>query len=208
MIDITAFVDQEHFAVEVTSLMPEVFAAYLVAKDLAAAANPIAVATVQAEIESVASIAAVEPVTVTAAFGMVTNLMHFVVIVAALEPLIVVACVQSAGSFACLSCQIEVQGPAVAATQGHYFPTVDAYLIGCFVDLLTVVVVVVVAGLKDYSAVQATSAVAAYHQHYSVAQASDHVAYWLHLPETPKAVAAAAVEPISTVEPLGFAADE
>ena len=210
MIDITAFVDQEHFAVEVTSLMPEVFAAYLVAKDLAAAANPIAVATVQAEIESVASIAAVEPVTVTAAFGMVTNLRHFVVIVAALEPLIVVACVQSAGSFACLSCQIEVQGPAVAATQGHYFPTVDAYLIGCFVDLLTVavVVVVVVAGLKDYSAVQATSAVAAYHQHYSVAQASDHVAYWLHLPETPKAVAAAAVEPISTVEPLGFAADE
>lgn len=122
--------------------MLEVFAAYPVARDLAAAANPAAVATVQAEIESVASIAAVEPVAVTAVFEKVTNLMHFAVIVAAWEPLIVVACVQSAGSFACLmSC-------------------VDAYLIGCSVGLLTVAVV---ASLKDYSAVKATSVVAACH---------------------------------------------
>ena len=101
-IDIIAFIEQEHFAVEVRSLMPEVFA-YLVATDLSAAASPIAVATVQAEIEPEPSFAAVEPVVVAAVFGMLTNLMHFVVTVVAMEPSIVVACVQSAGLFACLS---------------------------------------------------------------------------------------------------------
>lgn len=140
VIGTTAFVDQEHLIVEVRDLRPEVFVAYLVARDLVAVANPTVVATVQVEIESVASIAAVEPEAVTAALEMVTNLMHFAVIV--------VARVQSAGLFACLSCQVEVQGPAVAVTQGHYYPAVDAYLIGCFADLLTVAA----AGLKDYSA--------------------------------------------------------
>lgn len=149
VIGITAFVDQEHLIVEVRDLRPEVFAAHLVARDLVAVANPTVVAIVQVEIESVASIAAVEPEAVTAALEMVTNLMHFAVIVVELEPATVVAHVQSAGLFACLSCQIEVQGPAVAVTQGHYYPAVDAYLIGCFADLLTVAA----AGLKDYSAV-------------------------------------------------------
>lgn len=91
MIDIVAFADQVHFAVEAKNPMPGIFVAYLVVRDWAAAANPTAVATVQAEIVSVASIAAVEPVAVIAALEMVINLIHFVVIVAALEPLIVVA---------------------------------------------------------------------------------------------------------------------
>lgn len=177
MIDITAFVVQEHPNVEVRNPMPEAFAAYLVARDSVVVANPIAVAIVQAEIESVALIAVVEPVAVTAVLEMVTNSMHLAVIVAELEPLIAVAHVQSAGLFACLNCQIEIQGPAAAVTQGHYFPTVDVYLIGCFADLL----VAVVASLKDYSAVQVTSVTAANHQHYSVTQASGCVACWLHL---------------------------
>lgn len=59
VIEITAFVDQEHLIVEVRIPVPEAFAAYLVARNLTAVANPIAVAFVQAEIESVVSIAAV-----------------------------------------------------------------------------------------------------------------------------------------------------
>lgn len=97
VIGTTVFVDQAHFAVEVRNLMLEAFAAYLVARNLAAAANPFAAAAVQAEIESVTSIAAVKPVAVVAALEMVTYLMHFVVIVAALELLMIVACVQNAG---------------------------------------------------------------------------------------------------------------
>lgn len=86
MTDIIAFDDQVHFAVEATNSMPEASAAYLVVRDLAAAANPTAVATVQAEIVSVALIAAVEPVAVIASLVIVINLLHFVGIVAALEP--------------------------------------------------------------------------------------------------------------------------
>ena len=104
MIDITAFADRVHFAVEVTIPMLEAFAAYLVAECLAAAANPIAVAIVKAVNESVASFAVVEPVAVIAALEMVTNLIHFVVIVAGLKPLVVVASAMSAGYLACLSC--------------------------------------------------------------------------------------------------------
>lgn len=180
MTDITAFVDLEHFVVEVRNLMPEAFAAYLVAMDLAAVVNPIAVAIAQVEIESVASIAAVEPVAVTAAFEIVTNLMHFAVVAAAS---IVVARVQSAGLSACPSCQIEIQGPAVAVTRGHYSPTVDVYLIGYFADLLTAAAAA--ADLKDYSAAQVTSVVAANHQHYFVTQASAYVGCLLHLPAAP-----------------------
>lgn len=179
--DITAFVDLEHFVVEVRNLMPEAFAAYLVAMDLAAVVNPIAVAIAQAEIESVASIAAVEPVAVTAAFEIVTNLMHFAAVAAAS---IVVAHVQSAGLSACPSCQIEIQGPAVAVTRGHYSPTVDVYLIGYFADLLTAAAAAA-ADLKDYSAAQVTSVVAANHQHYFVTQASAYVGCLLHLPAAP-----------------------
>lgn len=175
MIDISAFVDQKHLIVEVRTPMPEAFAAYLVARDL------VVVAIEQAEIEPVASIAAAELVAVTAVVEMVTNLMHLVVIVAALEPSIVVAHVQSAGLSACLNCQIEVQGPVAAVTQGHYFPTADLYLIGCFADLL----VSAVASLKDYSVGQVTFVIAANHQHYSVAQVSGCVACWLHLPVDP-----------------------
>ena len=98
-IDESVFADQEHFAVELRTLMLEVLAAYLVARDLAAAANPTAVATVQAERESEASIAAVQPVAVTAELEMVTA-MHFVLIAAAS---FVVACVWSAGLIACLA---------------------------------------------------------------------------------------------------------
>lgn len=174
MIDISAFVDQKHPIVEVRTPMPEAFAAYLVARDL------VVVAIEQAEIEPVASIAAAELVAVTAVVEMVTNLIHLVVIVAALEPSIVVAHVQSAG-LSCLNCQIEVQGPVVAVTQGHYFPTADLYLIGCFADLL----VSAVASLKDYSVGQVTFVIAANHQHYSVAQVSGCVACWLHLPVDP-----------------------
>lgn len=142
---------------------------------------------------------------VTAVLEMVTNLMHFAAIVAELEPLIVAACVQSAGLIACLSCQLEIQGPAAAAIRGRYFPTVDVYLIGYFADSLTAAV----AGLKDYSAVQVTSGVAANHQHYSVAQASGYVACLLHLPVSPYDFAAAAVvEAILTAESLVFVADE
>lgn len=134
MIDITAFVDQEHLVVEARNPMPEAFAAYLVARYLVAVVNPVAVGIVQAEIESVASIAAAVPVAVTAVvLEKVTSLMCFAVIVAELEPLIVVR-VQSAGLFACQSCQTEVQGPAAVVTQGHYFP-IGVYLIGCFADL-------------------------------------------------------------------------
>jgi len=161
--------------------MPEAFAAYLVARDLVAVANPFAVAIVQAEIEPVASIAAAELVAVTAVAEMVTNLMHLVVIVAELEPSIAVAHVQSVGSSACLNCRIEVQGPVAAVTQGHYFPTVDVYLIGCFADLL----VAAVASLKDYSVGQTTFVIAANHQHYSLAQVSGCVACLLHLPVDP-----------------------
>jgi hypothetical protein len=182
VIGITAFVDQEHPIVEVRNPMPEAFAAYLVARDLVVVvANPVAVAIVQAEIESVTSIAAVELVAVTAVLEMVTNLMHLVVIVAELEPSIVVTHAQSAGLSACLNYQIEVQGPAATVTQGHYFPTVDVYLVGCSADLL----VAAVANLKDYSAVQVTSVIAANHQHYFVAQASEYVACWLYLPVAP-----------------------
>lgn len=146
-IDITVFVDQEHFAVEVRTLMHEVFAAYLVARDLAAAANPVAVATAQTECESVALIAAVKPVAVTAVNEIATNLMHFVVIVAALEPLVVVACVQNDDLFVCLGCQHQSQAAVAVVTLRHYFPTVvDAYLLDCFADLLTVAVAVAVAG--------------------------------------------------------------
>jgi hypothetical protein len=181
-------------------------AAYLVARDLVVVvANPVAVAIVQAEIESVTSIAAVELVAVTAVLEMVTNLMHLVVIVAELEPSIVVAHAQSVGLSAFLNYQIEVQGPAATVTQGHYFPTVDVYLIGCFADLL----VAAFANLKDYSVVQVTSVIAAHHQHYSVAQASGYVACWLYLSVAPEAVAVAAVvEAKLTVESLASVADE
>lgn len=148
MIDIIASVDQERLVVEARNPMTEAFAAYLVARYLIAVANPVAVGIVQAEIESVASIAAAVPEAVTAAvLEKVTNLMRFAVIVAELEPSIVVR-VQSAGLFACQSCQTEVQGLAAVVTRGHYFPIVDVYLIGCFADLLAAVV----ASLKDYSA--------------------------------------------------------
>jgi hypothetical protein len=116
VIDITAFVDQDHPFVEVWNPVSEAFAAYLVAKDLVAVANSFAVAIVQAEIESVASIAAVALVVVTAVLEMVTNLMHLVVIAVELEPSIAVARAQSAGLSACLNWQIEVQGPAAAVT--------------------------------------------------------------------------------------------
>lgn len=137
--DTTASVDQEHFVVEVRTLTLEFFAAYLFVRDLAAAANPIAVATVQTECESVALIAVVNPVAVVAVNEVATNLMYFVVIVAALEPLVVATCVQSDDLFACQHCQIHVQANVAAVTQGHYFPIVDVYLLGCFADLLTVV---------------------------------------------------------------------
>lgn len=94
--DIIAFVDQAHFAVEAVNLMPEILAAYLVACDFAAAANPAAVAAVQAEVVSVASIVAVEPVIMVAVLVIALNLLHLFVIVAALEPLID-AFAQSAG---------------------------------------------------------------------------------------------------------------
>ncbi|KOM44627.1 hypothetical protein LR48_Vigan05g223200 [Vigna angularis] len=161
VIDITASADQEQLIAEVRDLRLEAFVAYLVARNLVAVANPTVVAIVQAEIESVASIAVVEAVSVTAALEMVTNLMHFVEIVVEFEPVIVVARVQSAGLFAYLSCQIEVLRLAVAVTQGHYYPTVDAYLIGCFADLS--IVAVAVAGWRDCSVVQVTSVVAANH---------------------------------------------
>ncbi|KAI5388100.1 hypothetical protein KIW84_073981 [Lathyrus oleraceus] len=111
VIDITAFVDQDHPFVEVWNPVSEAFAAYLVAKDL------VAVAIVQAEIEFVASIAVVALVVVTAVLEMVTNLMHLVVIAAELEPSIAVTRAQSAGLSACLNWQIEVQGPAAAIEQ-------------------------------------------------------------------------------------------
>jgi hypothetical protein len=86
-IDIIVFADQEHFAVEVRTLMLEVFAAYLVAGDLAAAAS------VQADCESATLIAAAKPVYGTAVTEMATISMHFVAIVAALKPLVVARCV-------------------------------------------------------------------------------------------------------------------
>ena len=58
-----------------------------------------------------------------------------------MEPLIavLVANEKIAGQLACLSCRIEIQSIDAAATQGHYFPiVVDAYLRGCFADLVTV----------------------------------------------------------------------
>ncbi|KAI5429723.1 hypothetical protein KIW84_034341 [Lathyrus oleraceus] len=110
VIDITAFVDQDHPFVEVWNPVSEAIAAYLVAKDLVAVANSFAVAIVQAEIESVASIAAVALVVVTAVLEMITNLMHLVVIAAELEPSIAVTRAQSAGLSACLNWQIEVTG--------------------------------------------------------------------------------------------------
>lgn len=86
---------------------------------------------------------------------------------------------QSAGYFACLSCQTELQATAAAVTLGHYFLTVvDVYWRGCFADLSTAAAVVAGAapGLEDYSAVQpATSDVAACHQHCSVAQVAEGV---------------------------------
>ncbi|RDX58375.1 hypothetical protein CR513_62317, partial [Mucuna pruriens] len=128
--DITVFVDQEHFVVEVRTLMLEFFAAYLVVRDL------VAVATVQAECESVVLIAVVNSVAGTAVHEVATNLMYFVVIVAALEPLVVAACVQSDDLF--------VQANVAAVIQAHYFPiVVDVNLLGCFADLLTVAVAVV-----------------------------------------------------------------
>lgn len=138
-IGIIVFADQEHFAVEVRTLMLEVFAAYLVARYLAAVANPVAVASAQADCESATLTAAVKPVAGTAASETATTLMHFVVIVAALKPLIVAACVQNDGLFGCLGCQTLFQiVVAAVATLVHYFPTVvDVYLLDCFADSLT-----------------------------------------------------------------------
>ena len=76
-VDITAFADQSHSAVEARSLMLEAFAADHVVMDL------IAVAAVQAVIESVPSIAAVAAVSVTAALDSATKHFHFVVLAAA-----------------------------------------------------------------------------------------------------------------------------
>jgi hypothetical protein len=150
-IDIVVFADQEHFVVhfvvEVRTLMLGVFAAYLVAKDFAAAANPVAVASVQAGYESATSIAAVKPVAGTAATEMATILMDCVAIVAALKPLVVAASVQNDGLFGCLGCQTQFQTAVVVVTPVHCFPAVvDVYLLDCFDDSLTVVVAVAVAG--------------------------------------------------------------
>ncbi|KAL5097900.1 hypothetical protein RYX36_002227 [Vicia faba] len=65
VIDITAFVDQEHPFVEVWNLLSEAFAAYLVAKDLVVVANSFVVANMQVETEFVSSIAVLELVVVT-----------------------------------------------------------------------------------------------------------------------------------------------
>lgn len=146
-IDIVVFADQEHFAVEVRTLMLGVFAAYLVATDFAAAANPVAVASVQAGYESATSIAAVKPVAGTAATEMATILMDCVAIVAALKPSVVAASVQNDGLFGCLGCQTQFQTVVAVVTPVHCFPAVvDVYLLDCFDDSLTVVVAVAVAG--------------------------------------------------------------
>ncbi|MCI31662.1 hypothetical protein A2U01_0052874, partial [Trifolium medium] len=108
-IDIIVFADQEHFAVEVRTLMLGVFAAYLVAGDLAAA-------SVQAGCESATLIAAVKPVSGTAVTEMATILMHFVAIVAALKPLIVAACAQNDCLFGCLGCQTQFQTVVAVVT--------------------------------------------------------------------------------------------
>ena len=76
-VDITAFADQSHLTVEARSLMLEAFAADHVVMDL------IAVAAVQAVIESVPSIAAVVAVSVTASLDSATKHFHFVVLAAA-----------------------------------------------------------------------------------------------------------------------------
>lgn len=123
-IDIIVFADQEHFAVEVRTMMLGVFAAYIVARDLAAAANPVAVASVQADCESVTLIAAVKPVSGTAVTEMATTSMYFVATVAALKLLVVAVCVNNDCLYGCLGCQTCFQTVVAVVTLVHYFLTV------------------------------------------------------------------------------------
>jgi len=158
-IDIIVFADQEHFAVEVMALMLGVsareFDAYIVPRDLAAAANPVAVAYVQADCESVTLIDVVKPVSGTAVTEMATTSMYFVATVAALKLLVVAACVNNDCLYGCLGCQACFQ---TVVTLVHYFLTVvDIYLLDCFAD----------------SVVDAASGISVCHRHCSVAQDSD-----------------------------------
>ncbi|KAL5102366.1 hypothetical protein RYX36_006693 [Vicia faba] len=108
-IDIIVFVDQEHFVVDVKTLMLGVFATYLIAKNLVVAVNPFVVASVQADCEPAKLIVIVKPVAGTAATEMAATLTHCVAIVVALKPLVVATCVQNDSLFGCLGCQNQFQ---------------------------------------------------------------------------------------------------
>lgn len=223
VVDITAFADPLHSAVEarkqMLDLMPEVFAAYLVVMDQAVAVNPTAVAAEQAVIEFVTSSAAVVVVIAVAGLDSVTNQEHSAAFVAAVEPWVAVTYVQGVDQSACLSSPTEFQAAVAAAAAvilKHYFvgPTVDdAYLRG-FAEPLTaaaaaVAAVVAAASLEDYSAGQATSAAAACLQHCFAGQSTDSAACLQCLVVVPLAAAVAvAVMALLTAVALVFAVDE
>lgn len=191
-IEIAAFADQAYSVTEVRDLMFEASAVV---------ANLTAVVTVQAVLESVTSIAAVEVVVVTVDLGLATKLQNSAGFVAALEPQIVVAC------------QIEFRAIAAVAAvaQQHYHgdPTVadDEYLIGCFAGSLTAAAAAA-ASWKDYSAGLATSAAVACLGCCFDSQLAGSVACLQNLAAALLDAAAAAALAISAAAALVFAVDE
>lgn len=192
-IEIAAFADQAYSVTEVRDLMFEASAVV---------ANLTAVVTVQAVLESVTSIAAVEVVVVTVDLGLATKLQNSAGFVAALEPQIVVAC------------QIEFRAIAAVAAvaQQHYHgdPTVadDEYLIGCFAGSLTAAAAAAAASWKDYSAGLATSAAVACLGCCFDSQLAGSVACLQNLAAALLDAAAAAALAISAAAALVFAVDE
>lgn len=190
-IEIAAFADQAYSVTEVRGLMFEASAVV---------ANLTAVGTVQAVLESVTSIAAVEVVVVTVDLGLATKLQNSAGFVAALEPQIVVAC------------QIEFRAIAAVAAvaQQHYHgdPTVadDEYLIGCFAGSLTAAAAA--ASWKDYSAGLATSAAVACLGCCFDSQLAGSVACLQNLAAALLDAAAAVALAISAAAALVFAVDE
>lgn len=190
--EIAAFADQAYSVTEVRGLM---FEASAVVANLTG--------TVQAVLESVTSIAAVEVVVVTVDLGLATKLQNSAGFVAALEPQIVVAC------------QVEFRAIAAVAAvaQQHYHadPTVadDEYLIGCFAGSLTAAVAA--ASWKDYSAGLATSAAVACLGCCFDSQLAGSVACLQNLAAAlldAAAAAAAVALAISAAAALVFAVDE
>lgn len=213
VIDITAFADLLNFVIEggnlTLDLMPEASAAYFVAIDWAAAANPTVAATEQIGIASATSFAAAAEVAGTSVLELATNWVQFVAFVG-VEPQAGVACAKIADYFACLSYLTGFQSiaAAVAVNLKYQFedPTVaDAYMKDCFVEPLNAAAAVAAAGLKYYWAGQAIS-VAECPQCCFAVRLIDSAVYLQHLSVAPLR-AAAAVAAIAVAGAAAVAVD-